>query len=209
MTKQNRYPLHFASNFSEVVLALEVLPRTGWVQWGIHNPETVWEHILATRELAIAYRDKLGLNETEFVELLDMIEIHDWPESMVGDGVILGDEPNVETMRSNKKKKEMEAMEKICANRSAGAEIHALYVRYANGSDRVARLVKQIEKLQAVIKAAEYEHLQNKEGLTSEFVHYTRDLIQDSFLTNEFKKIAMSITILLLIIQHSVLEMSL
>ena len=202
MLQKNQYALHYAPQFEHVIQALDTLQRTGWVQWKIRNPETVWEHILAVRKLAISYKDKLGLNDTEFRDLLDMIEIHDWPEALVGDGVILGDEQDVEKLRIEKKKREMEAMKKICSDTIEGSEILDLYVRYSNGGDKVARLVKQLEKLQAVFKASEYERTQAKHGLTAEFMHYTQDLIFDSFLTAEFKNIEKSMLVLLLVLAH-------
>jgi len=66
----------------------------------------------------------------------------------------------------------------------------SLYVRYANGDDKLAKLTKQIEKLQAVFKAVEYENKYKKVGLTKEFIHYTKDLIHDSFLQTEMKAAA-------------------
>lgn len=204
--KKDIYPLKYASQFEHIIRMLELLPRTGWVQWKIENPENVWEHIVAVRELAIEYKPELGLSDEEFVDLLTMIEIHDWPEALVGDGVILGDEENVDELRSTKKARELAAMKTICANHPQGEEIFALYERYSTGSDRVARLVKQLEKLQAVIKAAEYEKTLGKKGLTDEFVHYTRDLISDSFLTKEFEKINGSVIfIAFLLSNYSVL----
>lgn len=199
MPHRTSHPLHYAADYKDVVSRLEILPRTGWVQWKVKDPETVWEHILAVRRLAITYKDNLNLNEDEFRELLDMIEIHDWPEAQVGDGVILGDEPNVVKLRNEKKKREMEAMERICSNAPHGQKIIALYIRYASGNDHIARLVKQLEKLQAVFKASEYERTQSKKGLTAEFAHYTRDLLHDTFLTSEFEKIVTTLMILLLI----------
>lgn len=183
-------PLRYADSYPEVVTRLQVLPRTGWVQWQIENPETVWEHILATRELAVTLRDTLQLREEEFADLLAMIEIHDWPEALVGDDVILGDEPDVATLRQQKQKRELAAMQEICSDKAAGAEIFRLYKRYAHGSDRVAQLVKQLEKLQAVLKAIEYGKTHSKAGLAAEFIHYTRELIHEPALKARFEQLA-------------------
>ncbi len=184
-----QYPLSYAPLFPQVVQKLELLPRTGWVQWKIKDPENVWEHILAVRDLAIRYRTQFNLSDDEFQDMLNMIEIHDWPEALVGDGAILGDEENVETLRAIKTKMELEAMEVLCSGHPRGAEVFALYQRYSGQTDIVAQLVKQLEKLQAVFKAAEYEQLQAKKGLTTEFIYYTRDLIKDVFLQSEFNNI--------------------
>lgn len=194
MADHPNYPLRFSKNFPAIITALGALPRTGWVQWHITSPESVWEHTLATRELAISYQDHLQFSDEDFLELLDMIEIHDWPEAIVGDGVILGDEPDVDTLRRNKKHREWAAMTEICVTTVDGEKIIALYERYQQGIDRISQLAKQLDKLQAVYQAAIYEQTQSKTGLCNEFVHYTKDLIHDSFLINEFKKIAASVS---------------
>ena len=188
---EKRYPLRFPEA-TEVIEKLKHLPRTGWLQWDISqaDAETVFEHTQAARKMAVSYKDQLGLSDDELKELIDMIEIHDWPEALVGDGVILGDEEDVEKLRAHKKARELEAMATICDSLPDGAHILSLYVRYANGDDKLAKLTKQIEKLQAVFKAVEYENKYKKVGLTKEFIHYTKDLIHDSFLQTEMKAAA-------------------
>jgi len=197
---EKAYPLRFDGLAPEVVDKLKVLPRTGWVQWGIDEPETVYEHIRAVRLLAFEYKDALGLPDDELRDLLDILEVHDWPEALVGDGVILGDETNVDKIRAYKQSRELEAMQTICESLEEGAYILSLYERYMRSTDRVAQLAKQIEKLQAVLLAAEYEKQYEKEGLTQEFVHYTRDLIHDSFLQEEMEKIAHHFPIAVLLV---------
>jgi len=181
----------------EIIKKLQALPRTGWVQWGIENPETVYEHICAIRMLAAGYKEELNLSDEELQDLLNILEVHDWPEALVGDGVILGDEENVEKKRAYKETREMEAMETICASLEEGSYILSLYTRYTQGSDRIAKLAKQIEKLQAVQKAAEYEKKYKKVGLTDEFLHYTADLIHESFLKKQVKRIVVVVPIVL------------
>lgn len=190
-------PLKFTEATS-IITTLKQLPRTGWLQWKIPQPETVYDHILAVRELAVQYQTGLELSDCELDELLDMLEIHDWPEALVGDGVILGDEENVDELRMSKQQREMMAMQEICADLSKGQYIMALYERYATGADKIARLAKEIEKFQAVLVAQKYEERYQKSGLLAEFVFYTKDLIYHPFLKTEFHKIAATVSALLL-----------
>lgn len=194
---ERTYPMQFGGDAPVVIAKLKELPRTGWVQWGIPNPETVYGHICAIRVLAVEYKVKLKLSDDELQDLLNILEIHDWPEALVGDGVILGDEVDVDTRRVYKESREMEAMENICESLDTGSDILSLYKRYANGSDRIAKLAKQIEKLQAVQKAAEYEKKYNKTGLTKEFKYYTKDLIHESFLKAQMKRIVVVLPIVI------------
>jgi len=194
-----QYPLRFSEAAPKVIEKLQVLPRTGWVQWDIDEPETVYEHILSVRLLAFEYKDALELSGDELQDLLDILEVHDWPEALVGDGVILGDEKNVDKIRAHKESREMEAMETICQSLTDGHEILSLYKRYVAGEGRIAKLAKQIEKLQAVYKAAEYEKKYDKTGLTQEFHHYTKDLIHESFLQEQMHYIAATLPTVILI----------
>lgn len=181
-----KYPLRFGA-VHEVWDKLKVLERTGWLQWDIEKPETVYDHICSARLMAATYQKSLDLSDEELRDLLDILEIHDWPEALVGDGVILGDEVDVDKLRLYKQTREIEAMRTICQSLEEGEYIFSLYNRYAYGSDDIARLAKQIEKLQAVFKAVEYENKYKKKGLVAEFVHYTKDLIHNSFLQSEMK----------------------
>lgn len=194
---EQKYPLQFTAPL-EILNTLKELQRTGWVQWGIEEPETVCEHIRCVRKLAYEYKDDLELSEGELQDLLNILEVHDWPEVMVGDGVILGDEENVDKLRAYKNAREYEAMQTICDSIEDGTHILSLYERYTKGDDRIAQLAKQIEKLQAVFVAAEYEKKYRKEGLTKEFIHYTKDVIHEPFLIKELERMVVLFPVLLL-----------
>mgnify|MGYP000417875483 CR=1 FL=1 len=76
----------------QVRAALAALPRTGWVQHGVTNPETVLEHTEALLRLGAELLPELTATEQD--GLLAMLEVHDWPEAVVGDEVILELEPD-------------------------------------------------------------------------------------------------------------------
>ncbi len=166
-------PLRFIVGADHIWEKLAEVPRTGWVQWEIPDPETIAEHVLAVRELAFRWRDKIDLSDTDFDDLLAIIEVHDWPEVIVGDLVIMGDEQNVIALRADKRKKEKAAMIELCENIPAGEEALILYERYEAGAEPVALYARQLDKLQAVLLAREYEMRYTKPGLLAEFVTYT------------------------------------
>ncbi len=182
-------PLRFPIGTESIWVALSSLPRTGWVQWGIPNPESVAEHILAVRSLAVAWREHITLSDQEFADLLAIIEVHDWSEVIVGDLVIMGDETNVVELRSSKREREMAAMIKRCSGKSFGPEALALFKRYEFGSDQAAIYAKQLDKLQAVLLAAEYEKSYHMPGLLQEFVTYTDSYIDIPFLRQELERL--------------------
>jgi len=114
-------PLHFVVAEDNVFKTLRQIYRTGWVQWKIPNPENVYEHIVATRELAYSFCEMCQLDERQFTRLIDMIEVHDWPEALEGDQVIMGDEPDVMIRRKVRHEREMAAMKKLTATIPGGA----------------------------------------------------------------------------------------
>ena len=120
---------------------------------------------------------------------MDVLEIHDWPEALAGDWVVLGDEPNAEQLRHDQAAAESAAMAKICQDHEAGETVMTLYQRFTQGSDAVARLAYELELFQAILKAQEYEQTQEKTGITAEFIYYTKDRITHPFLVRKLVEI--------------------
>ncbi len=185
----NQYPLKYAPHFSSVIHRLSLLPRTGWVMRGIENGESVWEHTLAMRDVAIKYRSYLHISDNDFRDLLAIIEVHDWPEAIVGDQVILGDEPDADELRMKKSAEETAAMNELCAHHAYGDDVMNFYIRYRDVVDHVASLAKQLDKFQAIQKAYEYEQKHQKKGLADEFVFYIGDYIKHPILIQKLNEL--------------------
>jgi putative hydrolase of HD superfamily len=139
--------------------ALGELPRTGWVRRGVKNPESVQEHILDLRRLAHHFN---LFSESENKDLLDMLEIHDWPEAIHGDEVIVvTDNAMRKTRQAAKFEKERDALTTICDPLGdIGATIFLLWIRFETSEDEVASFARQLDKYQAIEKALEYEKSQ-------------------------------------------------
>jgi 5'-deoxynucleotidase YfbR-like HD superfamily hydrolase len=61
---------------------LKMIPRTGWVQAGIKEPESVADHSFRMTLLAMVLSDQMGLDTEKVVR---MALIHDLAESRTGD----------------------------------------------------------------------------------------------------------------------------
>jgi len=186
----SEHQLCFTEGAEEIWSKLKSMKRTGWVQWGIPNPETVYEHVMTVKKLTEDWKDEMSLSEDEHQELLKMIEVHDWPEVLTGDRVILGDELDASEQLQNKKDAESRAMKKLCAEIPDGKEIYDLYDRYENSEDVVAQHCRQLEKFQAIMLALEYERKYHKKGITSEFLKYSNEKIKIPFLVEKMRKVA-------------------
>ena len=60
---------------------LKSLPRTGWIQNGVNNPESVASHSWGMSLLAM----KLCPENLDLSKVLQICIVHDLPESIVGD----------------------------------------------------------------------------------------------------------------------------
>ena len=56
--------------------------RTGWVDIGVHGPESVADHTFRTAFLCMLYAD---IENLDTLKLLRMALIHDLPEAIIGD----------------------------------------------------------------------------------------------------------------------------
>ena len=66
------------------LLALDRLPRTGWIQRGVPEPESIAGHVLGTAHLALALAPRVepALDQGR---VLVMVLVHDAPEALTGD----------------------------------------------------------------------------------------------------------------------------
>jgi len=167
--------------------ALSRLERTGWVKRGVENPETVAEHIRSLKELA---RELGVFGGKQQEDLLLMLEIHDWPEALHGDEVIVThDKADREARQKIKFENEQRAMETICAPLGErGAEILALWLRFETSDDEVAVFARELDKYQAVEKALYYEATQGI-AVFEEFLEYSREFIHHPALLLRIKKL--------------------
>lgn len=175
------YPLKYAPLAPDVWELLGALPRAGWTRRGVEDPETVLEHTLALRKFVADNREELlaYFSQEDIEDILDMLEIHDWPEVYTGDITPHDDGYH------NKSAGERAAMQEICKPLGTiGEEILALWERYETGADEVASFARQVDKLQAIAQAFAYEREgQVPVGTVEVFVENSAYKITHPFLT--------------------------
>ena len=179
--------LKFEKVAPEVYVLLQDLKRTGWVDNGVENSESVKEHTEAL--VSLAYELSPLLTEEEINGLVDMVEVHDWPEAIHGDEVLLELEPNKrKALKELKFENEKRALESLCANLPNGEEIMSLWLRFENSDDPAAVFGRQLDKYQAVEKALEYEESQGM-PLFEEFLTYSIHFIDHPVLLERIEKL--------------------
>jgi putative hydrolase of HD superfamily len=186
----SQYPLEIScrdfSTVQEIIDRLHKIPRTGWVDHGVKNPETVGEHIDAVVALSEKYFNIAGLNW--------MLKVHDWPESdpRLGDRRTDRNCPK-KSRWSNKKlfREEFRAMRKICLslkNMIKAKEFFSLWLEFAQNETELAKIANQLDKFQAISQAVKYQ----KQGWAVdpwEFIDTTGKIITNFILKKELEKI--------------------
>lgn len=187
MSQNNKSLLKFETIAPEVYQSLQDLKRTGWVMRGVENPESVKEHTEALIALAKELAPLLTPEETD--GLIDMLEIHDWPEAIHGDEVLLELDPEKrKLLKSNKFENERNALTIICKDLPNGEEIMTLWLRHENSDDPGAKFSRELDKYQAVEKALEYELAQGI-ALFDEFLTYSINFIHHPVLHQRIEKL--------------------
>lgn len=88
-----------------------------------------------------------------------MLKVHDWPEVLAGDRITaVKDDIEKKRLKAEKFIVERESMQTICTPMGeAGQEFYRLWLEYVQGNSDEAEFARQLDKLQSVIKAQEYE----------------------------------------------------
>ena len=183
--KEIKMKIPFADIAPEVWSSLSNLPRTGWLNRKIPNPETVKEHTESLINLASTFE---GLTDEERKDLSEMLAVHDWPESVHGDEVILGEESDQKAkLMQTKFEKEKSIMEKNCKVLGNVCNvIMSLWMRFETSNDAIATLARQLDKYQAVEKASYYEKTTGIK-VFKDFFNYSQKFISHPLLLDKIE----------------------
>jgi len=155
--------------------ALKHLPRTGWLDREVAEPESVAAHSWRLAILAWLVAEAEGLNAAQAMRLA---LVHDIPEVITGDNTPYSDQaPTAEarralateasldfvqwrnpTWRAQKASRERAAMTTILeeAPPAVARALQGVWEEYESGSSPEAQLVKQLDKLEAYLQGWEY-----------------------------------------------------
>lgn len=139
-------------HFLEHVMKLKGVPRTGWINHGVKDPESVAEHSLGVAFFALALARDQELDEKK---VFLMAAAHDVAESVVGDIVWETGHGKNHEIKAEKEKKEREVINKLCE--VFGPDIKELVFEYMEQNTPEAQAVKEADKLEMVMQALLYE----------------------------------------------------
>lgn len=171
-------------DFAEVVGKLKKIKRSGWVRIGVADSENVADHIFRLSIFALATAHELKIDQKKIVR---MALVHDLAESIVGDivtdrgGNIVGSE--------EKHLKEKQAIESILGNLKDGREFINLWDEFEHQESREAKILKQLDRLEMVMTALEYEKDVSDLKKLDEFWESARKVIKEPLIVDWFKQL--------------------
>jgi len=156
--------------FLRVCYQLKTKKRTGWVRANVKQPESIADHMYAMSILAFLIDDPT-INKEHCIK---MALVHDMAESIVGDIT-----PYCGVSKEDKQKMEHDAMVQIknTLQSPAGEEFYLLWKEYEENTTIEAQLVKQLDKLEMIIQADQYEKEQAGIDL-SQFFENTKGMFK-------------------------------
>jgi putative hydrolase of HD superfamily len=152
---------------------LKRLPRTGWVRNAVNDPESVADHSMRVAFLAMTICPP-EVNQSKAVQ---MALIHDLAESTVGDIT-----PLEAVTVEDKLGREKAAWREVSRSLSNDT-MEQLWLEMEGGETLEAKFVYQLDKLEMLIQAEEYEKLQPGLDLDAFFRGYPGFPGYDAFFT--------------------------
>lgn len=181
-TTKNQYK-SFIKLLSKAGVLKEVA-RTGWVLKGIEEAESVADHTWRMGLLIMLLAPK-NLNKKK---LLEMNTIHDLGEIGVGD-IKWETGTKVISSPKTKHKDEMKVMKNIFAGIENGKKYINLLEEFGEQKTPEAKFLKQIDKLEMILQALEYEQKGYQAKLMDEFWENAEKYLEGQSLEPIFREL--------------------
>ncbi|XP_073823714.1 uncharacterized protein [Musca autumnalis] len=140
--------------FMELIGNLKHTKRTGWVLRGVNDCESISGHMYRMSILTFLLDGTEGLNQ---IRCMELALVHDLAESLVGDIT-----PFCGISKEEKKAMELKAMADICKLiEPRGKRMMELFEEYEHGESPESKFVKDLDRLDMVMQAFEYEKRDN------------------------------------------------
>ncbi|XP_039952393.1 uncharacterized protein LOC126752592 isoform X2 [Bactrocera neohumeralis] len=140
--------------FMELIGNLKHTKRTGWVLRNVSDPESISGHMYRMGMMTFLLDGSEGLNQ---IRCMELALVHDLAESVVGDLT-----PFCGVSKADKRAMEFKAMEDICKLiEPRGKRIMELFEEYEAGESAESKFVKDLDRLDMIMQAFEYEKRDN------------------------------------------------
>ncbi|KAI4344342.1 hypothetical protein L6164_011578 [Bauhinia variegata] len=147
-----------AIDFLSICHRLKTTKRAGWIRKEVKDPESIADHMYRMGLMALIAQDIPGVDRDKCVK---MAIVHDIAEAIVGDIT-----PADGVLKEEKSRREQEALDHMCKVLGGGSrakEIADLWMEYEANSSPEAKFVKDLDKVEMILQALEYEDEQGKD----------------------------------------------
>ena len=172
-------------DFAETIGKLKRIKRSGWVRIGVPDPESVADHIFRLSNLVLVTAHELNINQEKIVR---MALVHDLGESITGDIVVDRGGKTVGSLEE-KHLKERQSIESILGGLKDGQELISLWDEFEHQETRESVILKQLDRLEMVMTALEYEKDINNSKKLDEFWESARKIIREPLIVDWFKQL--------------------
>ncbi|GHJ84856.1 hypothetical protein NliqN6_1258 [Naganishia liquefaciens] len=153
--------------FMHMLENLKTQKRSGWIREGVQQPESIADHMYRMAMLCMLIPIQTAERPLDIGRCVQMALVHDLAEAHVGDITpVEGVSPEM------KHKLEQEAMHSFLHEmlggegcREARERISSLWDEYEARETPEAKLVKDLDRIELVLQAVEYERSQNIRSL--------------------------------------------
>ncbi|MFA5593869.1 MAG: HD family hydrolase [Trueperaceae bacterium] len=133
-------------------LPLKDEPRTGWVQHGVQDAESVAAHSWGTAYLCLLFAEQAGVDRAKAVEIA---VLHDLAEARTGDVAARLDPLDRTVSEAHKSASELAAMEELLPPELG--DLHAAWLAYEERSTPEAVFVRDMNLLDMCLQGVKYE----------------------------------------------------
>ncbi|KAF4895138.1 Uridylate kinase [Colletotrichum fructicola] len=171
--------------FLEAIESLKNLKRTGWCKRDVRNPESVSDHMYQMVWFCLAHPE---LKDEDEMAAVMMCLIHDIGETTAGDITPAdGVAPERKHLEEKLGLQYLSCLLKT-SNPSWAIKLPEIWLEYESGETRVARLVRQVDKLECLHQAYMYQKRQKGNSRLAEF-KYLRERMTDPWLLDQANRI--------------------
>lgn len=123
----------------------------------VQNPESVADHMYRMGLMALIASDLPGVDRDKCIK---MAIVHDIAEAIVGDITPSDGVPKEE--KSRREREAIDHMSKLLGGGQRAEEIGQLWMEYEENVSLEAKVVKDLDKVEMILQALEYETEQGK-----------------------------------------------
>jgi putative hydrolase of HD superfamily len=135
---------------------LKELKRTGWVNHNVNRPESVADHMYRMAMMSFLVDD----SNVDKAKVMQIAVVHDLAEAIAGDIVPPEYSGISEQQKFNIEKGALQEILSHLHGSVVDQQLESLWYEYEHKATTEGRLVKEIDKLEMVIQAFEYEKAQ-------------------------------------------------